>query len=71
MKTKVLSGLICCLGIFSANAQTITAPVGQALTITNPIDITVAGGTVNVPSDGSFNVGGSAFLKSKTGGNIF
>ena len=42
MKTKILSGLICCLGIFSANAQTITAPVGQSLTVTNPIDITVA-----------------------------
>ncbi len=71
MKTKILSGLICCLGIFSANAQTITAPVGQSLTVTNPIDITVAGGTINVPNDGSFNIGGSAFLKSKTGGNIF
>ena len=71
MKTKILSGLIGCLGIFSANSQTITAPVGQSLTVTNPIDVVVAGGTVNVPSDGAFNVGGSAFLRSKTGGNIF
>lgn len=71
MKTKILSGLVCCLGIFSANAQTITAPVGQALSITNPIDIIVPGGTINVPNDGSFNVGGATFLKSKTGGNIF
>ena len=43
MKTKILSGLICCLGIFSANAQTITAPTGQNLTITNPVDVTGAG----------------------------
>jgi hypothetical protein len=66
MKTKILSGLICCLGIFSANAQTITAPVGQSLTVTNPIDITVAGGSINVPTDGSFKVGGFNFLKSKS-----
>jgi trimeric autotransporter adhesin len=65
MKTKILSGLICCLGIFSANAQTITAPVGQSLTVTNPIDITVAGGTMNVPSDGAFNIGGVKMIQYK------
>ena len=65
MKTKLLSGLIGCLGIFSANAQTITAPVGQALTITNAIDVTVAGGTMNVPSDGAFNIGGTKILQFK------
>ncbi len=64
MKTKILSGLICCLGIFSANAQTITAPVGQSLTVTNPIDVTVAGGSVNVPNDGSYKIGGSNVLKT-------
>ena len=71
MKTKILSGLICCLGIFSANAQTITAPVGQSLTVTNPIDITVAGGTLNVPSDGAFKIGGSNVLSNKGNDNIF
>jgi trimeric autotransporter adhesin len=71
MKTKILSGLICCLGIFSANAQTITAPTGQSLTITNPIDVTVAGGTMNVPSDGSFNIGGKTILSIKGTGNLF
>ena len=71
MKTKILSGLICCLGIFSANAQTITAPVGQSLTVTNPIDITVAGGTMNVPSDGAFKIGGTNVLSNKGADNIF
>ena len=65
MKTKILSGLIGCLGIFSANAQTITAPVGQSLTVTNPIDITVAGGTMNVPSDGAFKIGVLTFWVQK------
>ena len=55
----------------STQAQTITAPTGQSLTITNPVDITVAGGTLNIPADGSFNIGGNPFLRSKTGANIF
>jgi trimeric autotransporter adhesin len=63
MKTKILSGLICCLGIFSANAQTITAPTGQNLTITNPVDVTGAGNSVNIPVDGAYKIGGTAFLK--------
>ena len=71
MKTKILSGLICCLGIFSANAQTITAPVGQSLTVTNPIDITVAGGTMNVPADGSFKIGGNRVLSTLGSSNLF
>jgi hypothetical protein len=66
MKTKILSGLIGCLGILSANAQTITAPIGQSLTVTNPIDITVAGGSLNVPADGAFKIGGSNVLKITT-----
>jgi hypothetical protein len=70
MKTKILSGLICCLGIFSANAQTITAPVGQSLTVTNPIDITVAGGSVNVPVDGSYNFGATKVLSIKGTNNL-
>jgi trimeric autotransporter adhesin len=56
MKTKILSGLICCLGIFSANAQTITAPVGQPLTITNAVDVT--GGGINIMSNNEFKIGG-------------
>ena len=71
MKTKILSGLICCLGIFSANAQTITAPVGQSLTVTNPIDVTVAGGSVNVPNDGSYNFGTTKILSIKGANNLF
>ncbi len=71
MKTKILFGFIGCLGIFSANAQTITAPVGQALTITNPINITVAGGSVNVPNDGSYNFGTAKILSIKGANNLF
>ena len=71
MKTKILLGLIGCLGILSANAQTITAPVGQSLTVTNPIDVTVAGGTVNVPLDGSYNFGATKVLSIKGTSNLF
>jgi trimeric autotransporter adhesin len=70
MKTKILSGLICCLGIFSANAQTITAPVGTPLTITNSVDVTLPTGSVNVPNDGSFNFGGKTILSIKGTSNI-
>jgi trimeric autotransporter adhesin len=68
-KIFITSSILVCT--FFIKAQTITAPVGQSLTITNPIDITVATGSVNVPNDGSFNIGGSIFLRTKTGGNIF
>ncbi len=71
MKTKILSGLICCLGIFSASAQTITAPIGQPLTITNAVDVTLAGGNVNVPADGSFNIGTKKALSTKGLLNLF
>jgi trimeric autotransporter adhesin len=66
MKTKILSGLICCLGIFSVNAQTITAPSGQNLTITNAVDVTGTGNSINIPSDGSFKIGGNKILSIKT-----
>jgi len=71
MKTKILSGLIGCLGIFSVNAQKITDPVGQSLTVTNPIDVTVAGGSVNVPADGSYNLGSIKVLSIKGTNNLF
>jgi trimeric autotransporter adhesin len=69
MKTKILSGLICCLGIFSANAQTITAPVGQALTITNSVDVT--GGGLNILTDNEFKIGGKKVLSNKGNFNFF
>jgi trimeric autotransporter adhesin len=71
MKTKILSGLICCLGIFSAKAQTITAPIGTPLTITNAVDVTLAGGSVNVPADGSYNLGATKVLSIKGTNNLF
>jgi trimeric autotransporter adhesin len=66
MKTKILSGLICCLGIFSANAQTITAPIGQPLTITNSMDMTLSGGRISVPIDGAFTFGTQNALSYKS-----
>ena len=50
----------------STKAQTITAPTGQNLTITNPVDVTGAGNSVNIPSDGSYKIGGTSVLKVKT-----
>ena len=59
----MLSGLL----VETTIAQTITAPTGQSLTITNPVDITVAGGSLNVPLDGSLKIGGAkVFLLNGT-----
>jgi trimeric autotransporter adhesin len=69
MKTKILSGLICCIGIFSANAQTITAPSGQSLIITNAVNVT--GGSINIPVDSAFKIGTKAILSNKGTKNLF
>jgi trimeric autotransporter adhesin len=69
MKTKILSGLICCIGIFSANAQTITAPSGQSLIITNAVNVT--GGSINIPVDSAFKIGSKAILSNKGSKNLF
>ena len=69
MKIKILSGLIICLGIFSANAQTITAPVGQPLTITNAVDVT--GGGLNILTENQFKIGGKKVISNKGYQNIF
>ncbi len=49
----------------STQAQTITAPTGQNLTITNPIDVTGAGNSVNIPSDASYKIGGISLLRTR------
>jgi trimeric autotransporter adhesin len=54
----------------STQAQTITAPTGQNLTITNPVDVTGAGNGVSIPADGVFKIGGVAALRTK-GSNLF
>jgi len=54
----------------STQAQTITAPTGQNLTITNPIDVIGAGNSINIPSDGAFKIGGVNALRTK-GSNFF
>jgi len=63
MKTKILLGLLGCLGIISVNAQTITAPTGQSLIITNPLNVT--GGSVNITTDSSYKIGGKIVLSIK------
>jgi trimeric autotransporter adhesin len=52
----------------NAKAQTITAPVGTPITITNAVDITVAGGSLNVPADGSLKFGGDKIISLDNGG---
>ena len=54
----------------STKAQTITAPTGQNLTITNPVDVTGAGNTINIPNDGSYKIGGSSILNIKGTFNV-
>jgi trimeric autotransporter adhesin len=66
MNTKILLSTFaistCLLVGTNVKAQTISAPTGQSITVTNPIDITVAGGSVNVPSDGSIKIAGDKIL---------
>jgi trimeric autotransporter adhesin len=74
MKTtlsKIMTVALIGLSGIAVNAQTITAPLGQSLTVTNSIDITVATGSVNVPSDGSYNIGTKSILSNKGTANVF
>ena len=57
------------MGIFSANAQTITAPLGQSLTITNAVDVT--GGGLNILLNNDFKIGGIKVLSNKGSNNVF
>ena len=53
----------------STKAQTITAPTGQNLTITNAVDVT--GGGLNILTDTEFKIGGKKVLSNKGTDNIF
>ena len=63
MRTKILSGLLCFISVISANGQTITAPVGQSLSITNSVDIN---GDINLGTSGNnvFKLGGVIVFKN-------
>jgi trimeric autotransporter adhesin len=63
----LMTGVLAC---FQTEAQTITAPLGTPLTITNSVDVTLPTGNVNVPADGSFNFGGKIILSTKGTGNV-
>lgn len=65
MKKRILfiASILCAINTVSTNAQTITAPTGQNLTIANPINVT--GGGVNIPIDSTFKIGGKTVLSTK------
>jgi trimeric autotransporter adhesin len=68
---SIISALVCS-GILlskSSIAQTITAPTGQSLTITNAVDVT--GGGLNILSNNDFKIGGIKVLGNKGANNIF
>ena len=68
MKRKLLLGLISNVLCLSAIGQTITAPSGQPLNITNNVEVL---GNVNIPGDSSFKIGGTKILKIKGSNNLF
>ena len=65
-RVLLLASLFGGIMTLSTKAQTITAPTGQNLTITNPVDVTGAGNTINVPTDGIYKIGGVNVLAAKT-----
>ena len=70
-RVLLLASLFGGIMTLSTKAQTITAPTGQNLTITNPVDVTGTGNTINVPNDGSYKIGGSTVLSTKGTSNLF
>ena len=70
-RVLLLASLFGGIMTLSTKAQTITAPTGQSLTITNAVDVTLPTGSVNVTSDGSFNIGGLKVLRTLGTNNLF
>jgi trimeric autotransporter adhesin len=70
-RVLLLASLFGGIMTLSTKAQTITAPTGQNLTITNPVDVTGAGNGINIPTDGGFKIGGANALNMKGANNIF
>jgi hypothetical protein len=68
-RVLLLASLFGGLSIITANAQTITAPVGQSLVIANPVNVT--GGSVNIPIDSAFKIAGKSVLSNKGFQNLF
>ena len=67
MKKCLLFTVLSILFITTIYGQTITAPVGQALNITNRVDIT---GDLNISVDSAFKIGGKKALSLKGSNNI-
>ena len=68
MKRKLLLGLIGNALCLSAIGQTITAPTGQPLNITNNVEVA---GNVNIPVDSSLKIGGFKMVSAKGTNNLF
>ena len=67
---KIFNLILVSLLVNTINAQFISTTVGGKITVTNPLDISIAGGTVNVPADGSYNIGTKAILSTKGAQNL-
>jgi hypothetical protein len=71
MKKHILliASILYMMNAISTNAQTITAPTGQNLTIANSVNVT--GGSVNIKVDSAFKIGGIQVLSTKGSSNLF
>jgi trimeric autotransporter adhesin len=68
MKRKLLLSILGTAISLSAMSQTITAPSGQSLIITNPVNVT--GGGINIPNDSTFKIGGATVFNTKGLSNV-
>ena len=68
MKKKLLIGVVSCFSIFNATSQTITAPTGQNISITNPVDIT---GNLNLSTGSVFKFAGVPLISRFGANNLF
>ena len=68
MKTKLLIGIVSCFSMSTAIAQTIIAPVGQNISISNPVDIT---GSLNLSAGSVFKFAGVPLISRFGTNNLF
>lgn len=70
MKKRILFivSILYAINTISTNAQTITAPTGQNLTIANSVNVT--GGSVNIKADSAYKIGGKIILTTKGNNNL-
>jgi trimeric autotransporter adhesin len=77
MKKIIILTLLIFAILQTGTAQTLTGTTiehptaGTTITVTSPLDITATGGTISLPADGAFKIGGFNALSSKGFGNTF